>query len=335
MKNKRLRRVQGERPTKTYGARVRRSQPTQVRLANLRRMSNGNDRQMTSTTMIVNTNGEGIARVATYGGVRSGAFHLRRPLRSRFDTWLFVGRFAIETDLVRRLAGEFRVRPVFIKPSEPSIQLLTETVDVERHDDSSRAFVLQRQDGPFDHCNATILPNGSESLLDIVQRVFTPVGERTAGELRALVGDEMFWFHAGRLDQVSEPLLHVFGSRFLRKDADSHHASRIVIHGDGHPPAKRPGLVQRKRMPWSGQSVSGRHGRQIRVPDVVRSLGRHNATGRLGIGLRHGLFLEDPAPRSKWSSEPTGIAWRSFSATSHEPSGSCLAKAARILHNSG
>ncbi len=79
-------------------------------------------------------------------------------------------------------------------------------------------------------------PNRTESLPDIVHRVFAPVNERTAGELRTLVRDEVFRFHAGRLDQIGEPLLHLFGRRLLREDANSHHASRKVIDDDRHPP---------------------------------------------------------------------------------------------------
>ena len=142
---------------------------------------------MASATMIVNANAERVARVATNGGVRSGTFRLRRPLGSRLDAWLLVGWPAFEADFVRRLADELRVGSMFVEPLDPSIQFLAETCDVQRYNDSSTAFVLQREDCPFDDSNATVLANRAEALLNIVHRVFAPVDKRTASFLVGLI----------------------------------------------------------------------------------------------------------------------------------------------------
>jgi len=223
--------------------------------------------------MIVNANAERVARVATNGGVRSGTFRLRRPLGSRLDAWLLVGRAAMEPHLVRRLTGKLRVRSILIEPSQPSLQLLAEPVDVERHDDSTRAFICHRKNGSLHGRDRTVAARRAEALPNIVPRVLAPVDERAAGELWALVGDQMLGFHAGCFDQIGEPLPDLFGGGLLREDADARHASRKGIDDDRYPPREWPRLFQGERMPRSGQAVGGRHHGEVEMPNVPRMLG--------------------------------------------------------------
>ncbi len=105
-------------------------------------------------------------------------------------------------DLMRCLAIQRRVRSIFIEPIGITHYLSAERLPAKWHEDDPRAFVLEAQNEPLDERDTPVPTNGPEAGCDSI--AITPVLERVAPELLALVADNVYWRRAGVDDGAFE-----------------------------------------------------------------------------------------------------------------------------------
>src|SRR5207249_10018543 len=114
-----------------------------------------------------------------------------------------------------------------------------------------------------------------------------PTPEARRGELDSPVRDEMPGGGAGRGHRTIEEGAHLLRRWFLGENRDAHDAAREVIDDDGDPPAEGPDLRKSEGGPRNPEAEGGRYGREVDMPDVVRSAGRHHTIrGRRTRGRR-------------------------------------------------
>jgi len=85
-----------------------------------------------------------------------------------------------------------------------------------------------------------MLANGTEPGFDIMP--VTPMFERIAPELRALVADDVFWCGTGVVNGAFEEVRNRYGCGIVPECCHAHHVSRVVVDDHRHPPAERPAL---------------------------------------------------------------------------------------------
>ena len=119
-------------------------------------------------------------------------------------------------------------------------QLSAERLAMKRYTDDVRAFVLQSQDESFDYRDTPMLANGTEPGFDIMS--VTPMLERIAPELLALIADEVFRFGSGVVNGAFEEVRNRYGCGVVPEGFNTHHATRVMVDDHHRPPAKRPAL---------------------------------------------------------------------------------------------
>jgi len=72
----------------------------------------------------------------------------------------------------------------------------------------ARAVFLDCLDRSFDNGNAAVLANGTVAERDLATPVFAPATIAVAVELRSLVRDQIFWFHARLAHQAAKKAAH-------------------------------------------------------------------------------------------------------------------------------
>ena len=100
-----------------------------------------------------------------------------------------------------------------VVPGGVRSNLAAHPFDSERHQDTPRAFDLQRTKEPLDDCDATLPTDRTEARSHAV--VPAPSLERVTEELTALVGDHMLWLRAGPLHDAVKELADFDGRRRL------------------------------------------------------------------------------------------------------------------------
>ena len=111
---------------------------------------------------------------------------------------------------------------------------------MKRYTDDPCALVLQTQDESFNECNTPVLANGTEPGFDMMP--VTPMFERIALELLALIADEIFRSNTCVVDGAFKKVLNRYRCRRVLECGNTHDTSRIVIDDHGHPPAERSAL---------------------------------------------------------------------------------------------
>ena len=96
---------------------------------------------------------------------------------------------------MRRLAIQRRVRSILVEPVGIPPNLPAKQFAAKWHEDDPRAFVLEAQNEPLHQSISAVLTNGAEAGCDPL--AITPVLERVAPELLALVADNVFWCRVG------------------------------------------------------------------------------------------------------------------------------------------
>ena len=86
-----------------------------------------------------------------------------------------------------------------------------------------------------------MLADGAEAGCDPL--AITPVLERIAPELLALVADNVFWCGTCVDDGALEEGLNRYRCGIIPEYREAHSAMGVVINDHLHPPAKRPALV--------------------------------------------------------------------------------------------
>lgn len=147
--------------------------------------------------------------------------------------------------------------------------------------------ILQSADEAFADRDADGLANLALAMTNATS--LAPGSERRAGELRAGIGDKVFGCGTSRGDDSAKKLADLLRSGLLFENSEAEHSTRIVIDDDGKPPTEGPALWQRERKPRCPHPGVSRHDRQIRMPNMVRSVGGHAPCGRHGSDGRRRL----------------------------------------------
>ena len=85
-----------------------------------------------------------------------------------------------------------------------------------------------------------MLADGAEAGCDPL--AITPVLEKVAPELLALVADDMFRSGTGGMNGAFEEARNRYGCGIVPEGFKAHHTSRVVVDDRRYPPAKRPAL---------------------------------------------------------------------------------------------
>jgi hypothetical protein len=93
---------------------------------------------------------------------------------------------------------------------------LTPQRDYGQHAD---ALVLQRANEAFDHCDASLLAHGAETLADAAP--LAPAPQVTTDELRALIADEVLGRLTAARDDTSQECRDLLGRRLGGEDGDA------------------------------------------------------------------------------------------------------------------
>ena len=134
----------------------------------------------------------------------------------------------------------------FIVPSEILCQFQLKLIELQGHNDSSCALVLERKDESLNDGNRAMLPDGAKSRFDAASRA--PVSIFFA-ELRPLVGDEVLGILPNGLDDTIEPVGDITGSRPILEFAGRYRFAREVIDQDSHAIGEWPALKATERKP--------------------------------------------------------------------------------------
>src|SRR5438093_4497708 len=179
-------------------------------------------------------------------------------------------------DLVRGRGPESRVRSVSVVPGEVEFELLLEGRETVRNlDESARALVLERPDASFNHSKAAVRTDGAEALPDAAAS--TPAPEPPGDELPALVGDEMPRLVTCHTNEPLHEPAHGIRGGLAWEYCEPHHAPRIVVDGDTHPPTERPDLGQGEGNPRNPEAERGGHAGEVDMPEVARPAGGDDA----------------------------------------------------------
>ena len=168
-------------------------------------------------------------------------------MSSRFKPWLSASRPSAEVDLVRRRTIESVVRSVPVVPLREQRQLSVKDVALVGEQQLPRALVLDRANQPFDNSDAAVLADRPEALTN--PAATAPFPKRLVAELLALVSDEMSGYGSGLPNGSAEKRPDRHRVRLLVEHGEAHDPTRVVIDGDGNPPAERPALRQREGEP--------------------------------------------------------------------------------------
>jgi hypothetical protein len=155
-----------------------------------------------------------------------------------FEARLAAGQAATKVDFVRGRAVKGRVRPLGIVPVGEQLQFELQRATDEWHErQQSRAFILQRADEPFDHCDTSRFAHGAVAVADAAAA--TPGLETVADELSAAIADEICGCSADANDHSAKEAANVFRSRLSPEQRQAHGAARIVIEDDREPPTEK------------------------------------------------------------------------------------------------
>ena len=250
--------------------------------------------QMSTSGVIADRDVERDSRLTADERLRRGARRASRPPWAGFEAWCLGRRATMMVDLVGSGSAESRVRPVAVVPGDVERQFLLDGDEtVWDQNQSPGALVLDGSDAALDHDEAAVLADGAEPLRDTATA--TPALELPGGELAALVGDKALGLMA--LEKALQKLPNCSGGGLAAEDGEAHDASRVVIHGNGHPPAERPHLRQGEGTPRGPEPEGGGHGREIDVPEVIRLSGGDVARSCLEsrAGDRRSCLPQHPA----------------------------------------
>ena len=243
---------------------------------------------MLSAVEVLDVKGDLSARLAFDEHLRLCARGRPWPEWTRFEARLAIERSSRVVDLVGRSSAQGHVGTMLVVPLEVVRQLTAECRPGVGHRDSTRGFVFQAENKPLDHGDAAVLADGAEARRNAMAFPAALV-EARAGELRPLVGDEVFRLGLDDSHEPAEERSHGDGIRLLAEDRVAHGAAGEVVDDDGDPPAERPALRQGEGPKGGPEAQRGRHEGQVDVPDVVRILGGDEARGfaddRSGVGL--------------------------------------------------
>src|SRR6266571_5006739 len=268
--------------------------PGRARGSVLRGALERDDGQMSTSGVIADRDVERDSRLTADERLRRGARRASRPPWAGFEAWCLGRRATMMVDLVGSGSAESRVRPVAVVPGDVERQFLLDGDEtVWDQNQSPGALVLDGSDAALDHDEAAVLADGAEPLRDTATA--TPALELPGGELAALVGDKALGLMA--LEKALQKLPNCSGGGLAAEDGEARDASRVVIHGNGHPPAERPHLRQGEGTPRGPEPGGGRHGREIDVPEVIRLSGGDLARSCLEsrAGDRRSCLPQHPA----------------------------------------
>jgi hypothetical protein len=134
---------------------------------------------------------------------------------------------------------------------------------------------LRGSDASFDDCQASVLIDGSESMLDATPSA--PALETLRNELPALVGVQVPRPVAKPPENSVQEYPNCLGGRLTTKGREPHHPARVVIDGNPNPPTERPEVRQGEGNPRDPETESLGHDGQIHVPEVIRLPNRDHA----------------------------------------------------------
>ena len=179
-------------------------------------------------------------------------------------------------DLVGRAIPEMFVRPMLVVPTDVERQLLPEPLPVKRNEHQLPcALGLDRSYQPLDHGDAAMLAHGTEPLTD--SAATAPPAKPVVHELAALVGDQVPRCGSGLADRPPQKRPDLHRRRRPIEDREAHDSSRVVIDGDGQPPAERPAVGQGEGQPGCPEAEAGGNRSQIGIPDVAGTPGMNGA----------------------------------------------------------
>ena len=103
-----------------------------------------------------------------------------------------------------------------------------------------RTFILEAQDISFNERDTAVLANGAEARGNPL--AITPILERAAPELLALVADDIFRSGTSGMNGAFEEARNRYGCGIAPEGFNAHHTSRVVVDDRRYPPEKRPAL---------------------------------------------------------------------------------------------
>ena len=215
----------------------------------------------------------------------------------------------MEVDLIGGSGADRFVRAFAIVPVTPHRQFMSEGYTSKRYsDEPSGVLGLQGSNQPLNHGDASVPPNRPEPLADAVAP--TPPPEGLGDELLAFVGDHVRGGNVGVRDDTIQGTLNSFRRGLFRENGNAHHPSGEVIDDDREPPADGPTLRECPREPLNPEAERGWNGREIAMPDVIRSAGGHGAVVAPGsdqIRFWSSWFLQHSTNRrrSEMQASPT------------------------------
>ena len=175
----------------------------------LRRASQINDRQVFPIPIIAHIKANGSATVAEDRCLRRCTSCGSRPPCPRLESRTFTCWRHLVIDLMRRLDIQCRVRSILIEPVGIPPKLPAARLAAKWYESDPRTFVLEAQNEPLHHGNATVLTNGAEAWRDSL--AITPILEHAAPELRALVADDVFRLGPGGVNGSFEEVGNRYG----------------------------------------------------------------------------------------------------------------------------
>mgnify|MGYP006993421264 CR=1 FL=1 len=150
--------------------------------------------------------------------------------------------------------------PVAVVPGEVKDQILPESRETERDQDQPPgALGLEGPDAPLDYREASILADGSKSVLNTPPTA--PAVESLGGELNALVGDQVPGLLAHPPENPLQKSPNLLRGRLSAVNRKSHHPPREMIDGKRDPPAEGPCLWLGEGNPGNPETEGGGHGR--------------------------------------------------------------------------
>ncbi len=141
-------------------------------------------------------------------------------------------------DLVGSPGLQGRVRSMTIVPIGEEEKLVSKPAPVERHEESSSALILQRENEALYNGNAADLAESTEAMLDSFS--FAPRLETSADKLGTLVRDDTVRHSVDPRHRSSQECANRNGSGRKQEDAGALHPTGEAFHADNNPPTERP-----------------------------------------------------------------------------------------------
>ncbi len=143
-------------------------------------------------------------------------------------------------DLVGSPGLQGRVRSMTIVPIGEEKKLVSKPAPVERHEESSSALILQRENEALYNGDAANFAERSEAMFNSFSSA--PRLETSADKLVALVCDDAARHSVDLCHRSTEECADRNGSGTKQEDASALQPTGETVHSDNNPPTERPAL---------------------------------------------------------------------------------------------